>query len=260
MKSTAAPPAGVVPCNALTSCENCGNTTRSCGSGFGIWISGQEICLVPDGTSLRLFRLCQLKRFPRLCLPKQVADGETVFMGVHFPAVIGHIQRVGKLQKGIHLGWVKLMGRFQITVHLSQPLQTVHIHNTGTVPGKQLPRMVQKVSIKPFHELFLRFKFYIGQLLPVQSLIWVEPWKLRRNHQTMKKIHQEWLPFSSRAKRSSSRSTLQFCLNCPKGQGPNCARARSSKSRSLAHNSGWCFRNFRSSSILFRGQHQQETR
>ena len=44
---------------------------------------------------------------------------------------------------------------------------------------------------------------------------------------------------SSRANRSSSRATLQFCLNCPSGPGPNCARARLSRSSSRAHSSGW---------------------
>ena len=44
---------------------------------------------------------------------------------------------------------------------------------------------------------------------------------------------------ASRAKRSSSRSTLQFCLNCPRGPGPNMARARLSMSSSRTHSSGW---------------------
>ena len=65
---------------------------------------------------------------------------------------------------------------------------------------------------------------------------------------------------SSRAKRASSRSTLQFCLNCPRGPGPNMARARLSISSSRAHNSGWWWRSFFSSPMRWRGQHQQDAR
>ena len=39
--------AGAVPCNALTSCGNCGPTTRSCGRGCGIWTTGHGLCSAP---------------------------------------------------------------------------------------------------------------------------------------------------------------------------------------------------------------------
>ena len=40
-------PAGAAPCNALTICGNCGNTTRSCGRGCGIWTTGRGHSLAP---------------------------------------------------------------------------------------------------------------------------------------------------------------------------------------------------------------------
>ena len=73
-------------------------------------------------------------------------------MGVFFPAAVGHIQRIGKVQKRLHLGGVELMGSFQITVNLRQPLQAVNIHDPGAIPGKQLLRMMQKVFIQPLHQ------------------------------------------------------------------------------------------------------------
>ena len=80
-------------------------------------------------------------------------------MLIHFPAVAGCFQRIGKLQQGIHFCRVKLVGCFQVTVNLCQPLQLVHIHNLRAVPLCQFCRMIQQVFIQLFHKLLLCFNF-----------------------------------------------------------------------------------------------------
>ena len=179
-------------------------------------------------------------------------DGFGVGLGVHPHLILAHhVQQVivppvaVKVPSGDAAGVVREGELIDlIDARLIQGAVGVLLHRYGIMllrrqrreegTGHQARQRAQQQAHMLFHENCSPFTDLV-----VSLSFDLEGCTALRRHSQMTKDELHALSASSLAKRSSSRATLQFCLNCPIGPGPNMARALSSMSRSRAHSSGW---------------------